>query len=164
MELESNISTDTAQVGTEDDFLVALEDSSISIENLTETVSKQKKDLAEQTIQDINVVLNDGKQNGAKYESEVGMYFELNLTKQIGNEKAKRIARPQGMIDVSMQIPENLWNKKAKIKRLYQVIGIYNGKSILIDAEFNVKTNTLSFKTNRFATFALVYTDVPIER
>ena len=137
---------------------------SMDIENLTETVSKQKKDLAEQTIQDINVVLNDGKQNGAKYESEVGMYFELNLTKQIGNEKAKRIARPQGMIDVSMQIPENLWNKKAKIKRLYQVIGIYNGKSILIDAEFNVKTNTLSFKTNRFATFALVYTDVPIEK
>ena len=66
--------------------------------------------------------------------------------------------------NVSIQIPEHLRNKDKKVQRMYQILCVYNGKSVLLDVEFNVKTNMLSFETNKFTTFALIYTDVPVEK
>ena len=136
----------------------------MEVEDATKTVHKSKKDLLEKTMQDISDVLNEGKVDGTKREPQLGMYFELNLMKQVGDDEVKRIARPQGMLDVSIQIPEHLQNKNKKVQRVYQVIRIYNGKSVLLDVEFNAKTNTLSFQTNKFATFTLIYTDIPLEK
>ena len=136
----------------------------IEVKDATETVSKLEKRLVEQTIQDVSAILNKGKTESTERKTELGMYLDLNLMKQFENEKAKEVIRPKGKVDVSIQIPEHLRNKDKKVQRMYQILCVYNGKSVLLDVEFNVKTNMLSFETNKFTTFALIYTDVPVEK
>ena len=136
----------------------------MEVKDATETVSEAEKTLVEKMVEDISAILNEGKAEGSERKTELGMYLDLNLMKQIGNDKAKKVVNPKGKIDVSIQVPENLLNKDSKVQRVYQIICVQNGKSVLLDAEFNVKTNALSFKTDKFATFALIYTDVPVEK
>ena len=136
----------------------------MEVKDATQTVSKQEKILVEKMVKDISTILNEGKTSNAERKTELGMYLDLNLMKQIGNDKAKKVVNPKGKIDVSIQLPKNLLNKDAKVQRVYQIICVQDGKSVLLDAEFNVKTNALSFKTDKFATFALIYTDVPVEK
>ena len=134
----------------------------MEMNDITETVGKREQKAVEQTMQDINAILNAGKKEECK--TELGMYLNLNLMKQIGDEKAKKVAKPQGEIEVSIQVPTDLLNKNANVQRVYQVVCVQNGKSVLLDTAFNTKTNTLSFKASKFTTFALIYTDMPVEK
>ena len=136
----------------------------IEVKDATETVSKLEKTLVKDLQKDINAILNEGKTGMIQRKSELGMYLTMNLMKQISNEEAQVVKRPSGMVEVSLQIPEDLLSKDAKVQRMYQIISIDQDKCVLLDAEFNVKTNMLSFKTNKFTTFALIYMDVPVEK
>ena len=76
--------------------------------------------------------------------SKVGMYLDVNLFKQIGGEDK---------LKVSFVIPESL----IKDNRTFYIVRIHNGVVTKITPTIN--KNTLTFETDRFSTYALVYND-----
>ncbi|MBQ2745020.1 MAG: LPXTG cell wall anchor domain-containing protein, partial [Lachnospiraceae bacterium] len=95
-------------------------------------------------------------------KGKVGMYIDLSLYKQIGDNKATKITNTNGnKITISVDVPEKLKNNDKNINRMFYVVRVHDGK-----AEFltdGTTENTLLFETDRFSTYAIVYNDVAVE-
>ncbi len=86
-------------------------------------------------------------------ELKVGMYLDINLYKQIEGESKEKISETAGAVAISIQIPENL----RKDDRIFYIVRIHDGVATLIKPFQS--GNTLTFETDQFSTYALVYID-----
>ena len=62
-------------------------------------------------------------------------------------------------ISINVELPDNLINVNNNINREYKIARVHNEEFDLLDATLNLD-NTLTFKTNKFSTFAIVYKDL----
>lgn len=115
----------------------------ITINDADSTVSTEDKSKVE-----------DGLKN-----SVLGMYLNINLFSKVGNNEARQVTDTNGAVKIKFTVPDKLLNKDKSIERTYQVVRIHNGKRTVIDVTFNNKDNTISFESDKFSTYALVYTD-----
>lgn len=95
----------------------------------------------------------------AKGDAELGMYIDISLYKQIGNDKATKVTNTKGTVVITVKIPENLINKDSSVTRTYQIVRVHNGKTEVINCKYDAKTGTIIFETDAFSTYALVYKD-----
>ena len=85
----------------------------------------------------------------------VGTYLDINLWKQItGDEPSEITETESGNVKIGFTIPENL----QKSGRTYKIIRIHDGQATILDATVD-ENYELTFETDRFSTYALVYTD-----
>lgn len=61
-------------------------------------------------------------------------------------------------ISINVELPDYLINENKGINRTYKIARVHNGEFDLLDATLN-SDNTLTFKTDKFSTFAIVYKD-----
>ena len=115
----------------------------ITINDADSTVSTEDKSMVE---------------NGLK-NSVLGMYLNINLFSKVGNNEARQVTDTNGAVKIKFTVPDKLLNKDKSIERTYQIVRIHNGKRTVIDVTFNNKDNTISFESDKFSTYALVYTD-----
>lgn len=94
-------------------------------------------------------------------ENTIGMYLDITLTKQLGESSPIKITETAGAVTVMITVPEELRNSNSKLVRTYQVIRVHEGKVDVLDASYDEKTGKLSFETDCFSTYTLVYTDAP---
>lgn len=92
----------------------------------------------------------------------LGMYIDVNLYKQVGDNLPQRISETNGLIKITFKVPESLLNDNSAIKRTYKIVRVHEGVAEFIDAEFNAEDKTLSFETDRFSTYALIYNDTKV--
>lgn len=90
--------------------------------------------------------------DGAAGKKTVGIYLDVTLTKQIGNGNVISIPQTPGKIQISLRIPD-------ASKRTFTILRVYDGKVEELAAQFDAKTNILTFETDFFGTFALAHTD-----
>lgn len=95
-------------------------------------------------------------------ENTVGLFLDITLTKQVGDNTPVKITETNGAVTVTITLPETLRNTDAKVQRTYKVIRVHEGKTDILDAKFDAATGKLSFDTDAFSTYALVYTDAPV--
>ena len=95
-------------------------------------------------------------------KSIVGMYLDITLTKQLGETAPVKVTETNGAVTVTIVIPESLRNTDATVNRTYQVIRVHEGKTDVLDAAYDAKTGKLSFSTDAFSTYAVVYTDTSV--
>lgn len=107
------------------------------------------------SISDADKALIEAKKGNAK----VGMYLDIDLFKQIGNDAAQIVTNTNGTVTISLKVPENLLNKDSSVTRTYQMIRIHNGVAEVIDCKFDASTGKISFETDAFSTYALVYSE-----
>ena len=91
-------------------------------------------------------------------------YFELyeEISNSSVNTRATGgdvIEETNSPISINVELPDNLINANNNINREYKIARVHNGEYDLLDATLN-SDNTLTFKTNKFSTFAIVYKDV----
>lgn len=115
----------------------------ITINDADSTVSTEDKSKVE-----------DGLKN-----SVLGMYLNINLFSKVGNNEARQVTDTNGAVKIKFTVPDKLLNKDKSIERTYQIVRIHNGKRTVIDVTFNNKDNTISFESDKFSTYALIYTD-----
>ena len=82
----------------------------------------------------------------------LGFYLDINLLKSIGNKDPVNISNVAEKVKITIQIPNELLGKEN-----YKIIRIHNGVADMIDAV--IDGNNLTFETDRFSTYALVYTE-----
>ncbi|WP_455721539.1 Ig-like domain-containing protein [Agathobacter sp.] len=106
-------------------------------------------------------------------ESDKITYFDADLFKQItdsdGNIMTDKtaITEPGRAINVTITIPESLRPTESTAARVYKLIRIHtdaNGKESVdvLDGTFNEKTGEFSFATDKFSTYAILYSEVPV--
>lgn len=81
---------------------------------------------------------------------KLGFYMNVDLLKKIENNDPVKIMQVGEKIRITIQIPDSLLGKED-----YKIIVIHGDKSDIINAE--IKGNFLTFETDRFSTYALVY-------
>ena len=62
-----------------------------------------------------------------------------------------------------MEIPQELINTNENVQRTYYIVRIHNGQTDIIEGEFDAATGQFIFETDRFSTYAIIYTDVVTE-
>lgn len=95
----------------------------------------------------------------SKGNSTLGMYLDINLLKQIGTDSPAKVANTTGSVSITVKVPENLINKDATITRSYKIVRIHNGIPTVLPCSYDAATGTVSFDTDAFSTYALVYED-----
>ncbi|MGN0495629.1 MAG: Ig-like domain-containing protein [Lachnospiraceae bacterium] len=93
-------------------------------------------------------------------------YFDADLFKQIVGGEKVQIHEPGIAIRVTIKIPTALLNTDKTIIREYKVIRLHKdettGESLVdvLNGSFHEATGEFSFATDRFSTYAIVYTDI----
>ena len=95
-----------------------------------------------------------------------GEEFYFELYEERSNSSVSTRATGESMIEetnspisINVELPDNLINVNNNINREYKIARVHNGEFDLLDATLNLD-NTLTFKTNKFSTFAIVYKDL----
>ena len=60
---------------------------------------------------------------------------------------------------VTIKVPEELINKDSKTKREYYIVRSHNGKVDILETKYDEKTNSLTFETDKFSDYAIIYKD-----
>ncbi len=118
----------------------------LSVEDIGQNVSAADKALIEKALD----------------KNTVGLYLDITLSKKLGNAEAVKITETNGEVTVTVVVPENLRNTDSKVNRTYKVIRIHEGKTDVLDTAYDATTGKLSFQTDCFSTYALVYTDTAV--
>lgn len=98
-----------------------------------------------------------------KGDAEVGVYFDAALFKQIGDGQAAEVENIDGTVTIRMTVPESLRNTDTSVDRTYQLVRVFDGEGSLLPCSYDETTGTLTFTTNTFGTYALVYSDEAVE-
>lgn len=89
----------------------------------------------------------------------VGMYLDIDLFKQIGANSPVQVTTLNEKIAVTLDVPASLINSNTNKTRTYYVIRVHNGAATVIKPTFDAANRTLTFKTDRFSTYAITYRD-----
>lgn len=98
-------------------------------------------------------------------ENVLGVFLDIKLVKQIG-EYEVNVENTVSEVKITLELPESLVNKSDNIKREYKVIRYHEDdaeKISVLDAVYDETTNKLTFATDRFSTYAIVYEDVVVD-
>ena len=96
--------------------------------------------------------------NRLTVSQKVGMILDIKLNMTIGSD-SKQVYETAQEITLSAEIPEELLNNNSDIIRKYSVIRIHDSKAELLKSEYNAQTKKITFKTDRFSTYAIIYED-----
>lgn len=89
---------------------------------------------------------------------KVGKYLNITLNK-IVNGTSESIHELSKVMKVTIKVPEELINKDSKTKREYYIARSHNGKVDILETIYNEKTNSLTFETDKFSDYAILYKD-----
>jgi len=95
-------------------------------------------------------------------EDKVGMYLDITMYKQVGNAAAEKLTILEEEVEVIFQLPESLINTDETVIRTYHIIRVHEGVAKLIAPVWNAEAKTLRFKTDRFSTYAVIYSDMTV--
>ena len=68
----------------------------------------------------------------------------------------KKVSDSQEMITITINVPSDLISNN----REYKIIRVHNGVVKTVDSVWDADNKTITFKTNEFSTYAIVYRDV----
>jgi hypothetical protein len=125
-------------------------------------VSPEEKEL----IQDVA-----NEMSSAECTAEVAMYLNIDLFKKVSatdggfieSEPAK-VTETSDSVTITVNIPEEHLNSDDSVKRDYSIIrthddGTSDITTDVIDGDFDSESNTFTFETDKFSTYALMYVD-----
>ena len=160
----------TVESNEDNDFKGQLADSEDAKGKIVLTQEEQDAIIAGQDLEiilkleDINVDVDTTEKEEILEELEgkkLGTFLDINLIKKIGNTETK-VTNTEGKIKLTFEVPENLRNTDAKVNRTYTIVRNHEGKVEFLKAEFDKTTNQLTFETDKFSTYAVIYEDTAV--
>ncbi len=117
-------------------------------------------------LKDVNTAVDTQEKTGIwdKLETNaLGTFLDIELLKQIGGTETK-ITETTHKIEITFEIPEHIRNTDDSVTRTYQIMRNHDGVVDILDVEsYDKATHLLTFKTDKFSTYALVYQDTAKE-
>lgn len=89
---------------------------------------------------------------------KVGAYFDISVIKKVGSVSSE-VSNLTAPVKITMTLDDSLINTDAAMHREYMVIRIHGDEVDALDATFDPATKQLSFYSDKFSTYAVVYKD-----
>ena len=89
----------------------------------------------------------------------VGSYIDINVFSVVGDSR-REISNTSKELTFTVKLADNLINTDSTITRTYKVVRVHGDETTIIDAEFDAATNKITFKSDKFSTYAVIYSDV----
>ena len=118
----------------------------LEVKDIKETVSKEEKAKIEEVTG----------------EDTIGLFLDIKLIKQIGDDKPQEVSKTKEKIKISIKIPEELLVTEEGKQRIYKIVTIHEGEVTILEGTFDKETGLFTFETDKFSTYALVYSDIDL--
>lgn len=137
-----------------DEYIMVKEDELVN----TPQVDTMKEDaIAKEDKALIDKVVTEKKYN-------VAGYYDIDLFKATSNGlKVEQLTEVEGGVSIKLQLPSTLASVKKGFKRTYYVIRLHDGVTTVLPAVDN-GDRTITFKSDKFSTYTLVYNDSEIKK
>ena len=96
--------------------------------------------------------------NAVSEKTEIGIYLKIDLKKYIGTSESGNITETAKPVEIRMELPAALKKTDSTIAREYSVVRIHDGAAEILEVNFDGVN--ISFLTDRFSDYAIVYTDL----
>ena len=113
----------------------------IEVEDISGTISEEDRARVES-------ILKDGC---------VGLYLDVSMFKQVAGQDCVALTTLNAPVTITLTLPEHLMNTRGDVIRSFQIVRVHDGKTDILETV--QQGNTLSFQTDRFSTYALIYHD-----
>ncbi len=114
------------------------------------------------TVEDISGTVATADKNlvkGAAGSDTIAAYLDVKMFKRVGTESPEEIHNTKDTIRISLVLPDEYINTDSSKTRNYCIIRVHEGVAEKLSAQFDPETNVLTFATNQFSTYAIVYND-----
>jgi len=132
------------------------------------TVSANEKEIKDildvKEIDSSTISKEDNKlfKKAMKDKYKVAGFYDINLFKGINDDlKFEEVLETSDKVKITLSIPTTISKVEAGYKRTYYVIRLHNGKTDILDVTLT-DDDKVSFETDKFSSYALVYTDEKI--
>ncbi len=92
----------------------------------------------------------------------IGEYIDISLFKRIGGGVAQRVSNPNGLISITIIMPESLRVTDESKTRNYKIARMHDGELTIIDGVYDSATGEFTFETDKFSTYAIIYEEVDV--
>ena len=93
-------------------------------------------------------------------DADAAMYLDVAMFKQVGKNEASRLTQLNDKVQITFKLADSHINTDENVTRTYSIIHVHDGKTEIITPVFDAAAKTLTFLTDRFSTYAVVYADV----
>ncbi len=99
--------------------------------------------------------------------NKVAMYLDLGVKVSIKTKEGivvgedVTVSETGTPVKFTVALDDSLINTKNTVDRTYQVVRIHNGVVDVLPATFDADSKTITFETDKFSTYAVMYTDTP---
>ena len=111
----------------------------VNVKDATDSVTDADKKLVKEALED----------------NTLGMYIDITLLKKVGNNNKEQLTDIDDKVKISFAVPEKL----IKEGRTFAIIRVHDGKAETLKCTFDKSTGLCTFETDKFSTYALVYSD-----
>ena len=118
----------------------------LEVKDIKEIVSKEEKAKIEEVLG----------------EDTIGLYLDIKLIKQIGDDKPQEVSKTNEKLKIAIKIPEELLLAEEGKQRIYKIVTIHEEEVTILEGAFNKETGLFTFETDKFSTYALVYSDIDL--
>ncbi len=119
----------------------------LQVKNIADSVPEEDKSMIDQSVQG----------------QVLSMYLDISLYKHVGEREPERITGANGSVAISFQLEGDAVNTDANIVRTYSVLRIHDGELSVLPCTYDETSGVITFETDRFSTYALIYNDTPRE-
>lgn len=99
-----------------------------------------------------------------KNDYKINLFLDAKLLKILNNDydNKEEINELNNLITIRFIVPVEYRNKNSMQSRKYKMLRLHDGIVEEIDTNYNEKTGELTFKTDKFSSYALIYKDFEI--
>lgn len=116
-----------------------------------DSLDDKEEALISQKIAELN------KEISSQYK--IGLILDFNLFKVLGNNETQ-LSETRGLIPITVTLPETLIPSDSSVARKYKVLRIHDNKVEELPVKaFNFQNRTITFETDKFSTYVIVYED-----
>ncbi len=153
---------------------VAIKNNSNEVQTLIPVEPKEKAAIAsgknlevQMIVGSQRTVMEKNKDDVAKVETKVasdgltkGAIYDISIYKNIEGETEKTpVTYTKADTVISFPLEDYLINTNSSINREYKVVRVHNGETTVLDATYDSATKSITFKTDKFSTYAICYKD-----
>lgn len=114
------------------------------------------------TVENIDTTISDEDQAAIAQklgENTVGIYIDVSVYKQVGSQEPQKVTETKGAVTISFRMPEELRCDDTSRQRIYKIVRIHDGVTHILDAQYDPDTDMITFETDAFSVYSLVYSD-----
>ena len=154
---------------------VAIKNSANEVQSLVKLSDDEKAALYDGKNVEIQMQVNSQssvtKEDVTKVDTKIasdgltkGTIYDINLYTNIeGETNQRKVTETTTKTVISFPLEERLVNTDSSINREYKVVRVHEGETTVLPATYDASTKSITFKTDKFSTYAICYKDTKKE-